>query len=136
VDLGVQPFLIASTMLGAMAQRLVRTICPHCSEPFTIEAAEIIGLGFPTTLHGPLTLKRGKGCPKCRGTGFLGRCGIFEIFPMSEAIKRLTSTNAPTSEIKAMAVKEGMTTLLADGWQKILKGVTTYEEALRITGTA
>ncbi len=136
VDLGVQPFLIASTLLGAMAQRLVRTICPHCSEAFTIDADEIRGFGFPTTRQGTLTLKRGKGCQQCRGTGFLGRCGVFEIFPMSEAIKRLTSSNASTAEIKAMAIREGMTSLLADAWRKIQNGITTYEEALRITGTA
>jgi general secretion pathway protein E len=136
IDLGAQPFLLASTMLGAMAQRLVRTICPHCSESFTIDASEVIGLGFPEDRQGPLTLKRGRGCQQCRGTGYLGRCGIFEIFPMSESIKKLTNSNAPTSEIKAMAVREGMTPLLADAWQKIINGITTYEEALRITGTA
>ena len=134
IDLGVPPFLITSTMLGAMAQRLVRTICPHCMEEFTIDAGEIAGLGLPVTSTGPLTLKRGKGCQQCRGTGYLGRCGIFEIFPMSDPIKRLTNQNAPVTELTAMAIKEGMTPLLTDAWQKTVGGITTYEEVLRITG--
>ncbi|MBA3013695.1 MAG: GspE/PulE family protein [Proteobacteria bacterium] len=134
-DLGLQPFLIASTLLGAMAQRLVRTICPHCIEDFIIDASELGGFGFPSPPSGPLTLKRGKGCQQCRGTGYLGRCGIFEIFPMSESIKQMTSINAPVSEIRTMAIREGMTPLMTDAWQKITKGITTYEEAIRITGS-
>ena len=136
IDLGVQPFLIASTLLGAMAQRLVRTICSHCIEEFTIDSRELAGLGFPVSSVGPLTLKRGKGCQQCRGTGYLGRCGIFEIFPMSESIRRLTNDNATESSIKNMAIHEGMTPLLTDAWHKIMSGITTYEEAIRISGVA
>ena len=136
IDIGVQPFLIASTLLGAMAQRLVRTICPHCAEEFSIEASEIAGLGFPSPPSGPLTLKRGKGCQHCRSTGYLGRCGIFEVFPMTEAIRKLTNSNASATSIRAMAIQEGMTPLLTDAWQKIISGITTYEEAIRISGAA
>jgi len=136
IDLGVQPFLIASTLLGAMAQRLVRTICPHCVEQWTVEASEIIGHGFPLTTTGPLTLSRGKGCQHCRGTGYLGRCGIFEIFPMSAALRQLTTSNAPEASLRAMAIQEGMTPLLTDAWNKILGGITTYQEAIRVSGGA
>ena len=134
LDLGVQPFLIASTLLGAMAQRLVRTICPHCKTPRTINASELTMLGLPAPATGLLTLSQGQGCMKCRGTGYLGRCGIFEIFPMSETIKTLTTNHAPTSEIKAAALREGMSTLLQDAWQKAMAGVTTHKEALRVAG--
>jgi len=136
IDLGVQPFLIASTMLGAMAQRLVRTICPHCVEDYTIDSSEIADLGFPITTAGPLTLKRGKGCQQCRGTGYLGRCGIFEIFPMSESLRKLTSDHASEAALRSMAIQEGMTPLLTDAWHKIINGITTYEEAIRISGVA
>ncbi len=136
IDIGVQPFLISSTLLGAMAQRLVRTICPHCAEDFELDASNIAGLGFPCPATGPLTLKRGKGCQQCRGTGYLGRCGIFEIFPMTEAIRKLTNSNASATMIRDMAIQEGMTPLLTDAWQKIVSGITTYEEAIRISGAA
>lgn len=136
IDLGVQPFLIASTLLGSVAQRLVRTICPHCAEEFTVDSQEIKALGLPVTNNGILTLQRGKGCQQCRGTGYLGRCGIFEILPMSEALRKLTSDNAPESTLRDKAIQEGMTPLLTDAWHKILRGLTTYEEAIRISGTA
>ena len=136
LELGVQPFLVCSTLLGAMAQRLVRTICPDCAENFTLATADLQGFGFPLPDQPQLTLRRGKGCPRCRGTGFLGRCGIFEIFPMSEPIKMLVSQGASAGEIAKVARKEGMTTLKEDAWQKVMKGITTYEEAIRVTGAA
>jgi len=134
IDLGVQPFLIGSTLLGAMAQRLVRTICPHCIEPFSIEVEELKNMGFPLKGKGSVELHKGKGCQKCRGTGYLGRCGIFELFSMSENISRLTSNNAAEAEIRKKAVEEGMTSLLQDAWDKVRSGKTTFEEAIRVIG--
>ena len=135
VDLGVEPFMIGSTLLGAMAQRLVRRICPHCTESFPMSAKELRGLGFPLEdADGEIELKRGKGCQECRGTGYLGRCGVFEIFPMSEALKKMTSNLDPETEIRKKAIAEGMTTLKQDAWQKVKTGITTYEEAMRVTG--
>lgn len=132
-DLGLQPFMIASTLLGCMAQRLVKTICPACSEQFTIEGAELKKLGFPVIEAGPVTLKRGKGCRECRGTGYKGRCGIFEVLPFSSQIKRMIVDNAHSLELRQIAIREGMTTLREDAWDKVKRGITTYQEALRVT---
>ena len=132
-DLGVQPFLISSTLLGAMAQRLVRTICPHCTEKFTIKGQELRGFGFPASKD-EYTLKQGKGCKECRNTGYLGRCGIFEIFPMSDRLKKMVVANESSAELMKVAKQEGMKTLREDAWDKVLQGVTTYQEVVRVTG--
>ncbi len=133
LDLGVQPFMIGSTLLGAMAQRLVRRICPHCMEIYTMEASELKGMGFPLTEEGPVQMKRGTGCVKCRGTGYYGRCGIFELFPMTDTIRYQLSKLEPETEIRKTAMKEGMTTLREDAWRKVRQGLTTIEEVLRVT---
>jgi general secretion pathway protein E len=133
-DLGLEPFLIASTMLGALAQRLVRRICPHCAEPYTVDAAGLQKLGFPVAGRETIELKRGKGCLQCRNTGFLGRLGIFEIFPLSEQLKKMIAAKANDSELRQAAIREGMTTLREDAWRKVQAGLTTVEEALRVTG--
>ena len=133
-DLGLEPFLIASTLLGALAQRLVRRNCPHCIEPYTVDAAGLRKLGFPVPGRETVELKKGKGCLQCRNTGFLGRLGIFEIFPMSEQLKKLIAAKATDSELRQVAIREGMTTLREDAWRKVQAGLTTVEEALRVTG--
>jgi len=132
-DLGLESFLIASTMLGAMAQRLVRRICPHCIETYEVDSEELQKTGFPVSDEGVIEVKRGKGCHQCRNTGYLGRCGIFEIFPMTDQLKRLVSAGATDAELRDMAIREGMTTLREDAWMKVRKGITTIEEALRVT---
>jgi len=132
-DLGLEPFLISSTLLGSLAQRLVRTICPHCIESFEIKGNELIKLGFPVAEKETYKLKRGKGCRRCRGTGFKGRCGIFEIFPLSEQLKKMISAGKSTEELRQLAIREGMTTLREDAWEKVKAGITTYEEAMRVT---
>ncbi|BHH85756.1 GspE/PulE family protein [Desulforhopalus sp. 52FAK] len=132
-DLGLQPFMIASTLLGCMAQRLVKTICSSCSEEFIIEGAELKKLGFPVVEAGPVSLKRGKGCRECRGTGYKGRCGIFEVLPMSPQIKKMVVDNAHSLDLRQIAIREGMTTLREDAWDKVKRGITTYQEALRVT---
>jgi general secretion pathway protein E len=133
-DLGLEPFLIGSTMLGALAQRLVRKICSHCIESYEVEIVDLQKMGFPVSGQGKLELKRGKGCKECRGTGYSGRLGIFEIFPMSDKIKKLVMKKATDAELRRVAVREGMTTLREDAWQKVRSGLTTVEEALRVTG--
>ena len=132
-DLGLEPFMIASTLLGCMAQRLVRTICPSCAEEYEVEGTELGRLGFPVTSKGKISLKRGKGCRECRGTGYRGRCGIFEIFPLSSQIKKMIAEDASSQEMRQVAIREGMTTLREDAWDKVRRGITTYEEALRVT---
>lgn len=133
-DLGLEPFLISSTLLGALAQRLVRRICPHCSEPYTIDAVSLRKLGFPVTDRETVELKRGKGCLQCRNTGYLGRLGIFEIFPLSDQLKKLIAARANDADLRQVAIREGMTTLREDAWRKVQAGLTTVEEAVRVTG--
>jgi general secretion pathway protein E len=132
-DLGLQPFMIATTLLGCMAQRLVKTICPSCAEDFQMQGEELLKMGFPVAESGSLVLKRGKGCRECRGTGYKGRCGIFEIFPMSSKVKKMVADDSHGLEIRQVAIREGMTTLREDAWDKVRRGITTYEEALRVT---
>ena len=133
LDLGLQPFLISSTLLGCLAQRLVKTICPHCKEPFTISSDELAKLGFPIAEQGPIRLYRGKGCRECRKTGYKGRCGVFEIFPLSARLKKMVTDETDIVEMKQVAIREGMTTLREDAWQKVKAGITTFEEAIRVT---
>jgi general secretion pathway protein E len=121
--------------LGVQAQRLVRRICPDCAETYSELADVLRGFGFPAKGDGNITLQKGKGCPKCRMTGYLGRCGIFEIFPMSEQLKKLTAKKRQDSELRQVALQEGMTPLREDAWLKVLKGITTVEEAIRVTGS-
>jgi len=132
-DLGLEPFLIGSTMLGALAQRLVRRICPNCIEKYEADGVELQKLGFPVAGQESVVLQRGKGCKQCRGTGYSGRIGVFEIFPMSEKLQKLVADRAPDSELRKTAIREGMTTLREDAWSKVLTGRTTVEEALRVT---
>jgi len=131
-DLGLQPFLIASTLLGCMAQRLVRKICPSCIETYTVESDKLAKVGFPVT-EKTIELKRGKGCRECRQTGFKGRIGIFEIFPLSPQLKKMVVSNSSSEEMRQVAIREGMTTLREDAWLKVKAGITTVEEALRVT---
>ena len=133
LDLGVQPFLVGSTLLGAMAQRLVRRICPHCAESYVATAEELRGMGLPVTDEGAIELRRGAGCAKCRNTGYLGRCGVFEIFPMSDAIRQMVGSHKSEAELRKRAIRDGMTTLREDAWHKVQAGITTVEEALRVT---
>jgi general secretion pathway protein E len=91
-------------------------------------------MGFPVSGEGQIELKRGKGCKECRKTGYSGRMGIFEIFPMSDRLKTLVADKAPDSELRQTAIREGMTTLKEDAWQKVKNGQTTVEEVMRVCG--
>ncbi len=133
-DLGLEPFLIGSTMLGALAQRLVRRICENCKQPYEVMAENMRKSGFPESGSGKLTLYHGKGCQQCRETGYAGRLGIFEIFSMSTKMKQLVSGQTSDVQLHQTAMQEGMTSLREDAWQKVLNGQTTMEEVLRITG--
>ncbi len=132
-DLGLESFLISSTLLGAMAQRLVKTICTDCSEPIQVEADLLYKMGFPVTGSEPITLRRGAGCRECRNTGYRGRSGIFEIFPLTIRLKEMIAAGDSTDDMRQVAIREGMTTLREDAWRKVKAGITTYEEALRVT---
>jgi type II secretion system protein E len=134
VDMGVEPFLVSSTVEAVMAQRLVRTLCPHCKRPFT-PARDDLPRDFP---YEQLMATGGKiyrpgGCRACRHVGYLGRVGIFELLISSDRIRQLAHDRATAWEIRRAALEEGMTTLRQDGWRKVLTGRTTIEEVLRVT---
>ncbi len=133
LDMGVEPFLLASAVEGVVAQRLVRRLCRICRRPSQPEAGFLREIGFPADRVSVSGLFAAVGCEKCLGTGFRGRCGIFEILSVTEAIESLVIARRPTSDIKQKAIEQGMTTLRDDGWQKVLEGITTVEEVLRAT---
>lgn len=133
IDLGVPPFLIQATLGGILAQRLVRKICPYCNEAFSMDVSELDEMGIRTRQKGSIDLVRGKGCQRCRGTGYLGRTGIHEILPYTEPIKRMTTSNTDLEGLTSRAKKEGMQTLRESAVDKLLSGITTYQEVLRVT---
>jgi len=98
-----------------------------------MKGSELLKLGFPVIEKEIYSLKHGKGCRVCRGTGYKGRCGIFEIFPLSEKMKKMITDGYNVDEIRQLAIREGMTTLREDAWEKVKAGITTYEEAMRVT---
>jgi general secretion pathway protein E len=128
VDMEVEPFLVASSLSAVLAQRLVRTICDHCREEHPSTTAEMVYL--PSHIS---TLYRGKGCPKCRESGYLGRTGIFELLVVDAEIRRMISERVNAQEIKNYAVGKGMKTLFTDGVNKVMRGDTTLQEVLRVT---
>src|SRR3984893_3306479 len=134
VDLGIERFLISSTLVGAMAQRLLRKICTHCTTERHLSADEVATLRLAVPAGKRVKVREGEGCFECRGTGYLGRTGIFEILSMDEAIKSLVIKGADSPEIKREAVKNGMRTLRQSALRKLAEGVTTFEEVVRVTG--
>jgi general secretion pathway protein E len=134
IDLGVEPFLINATLIGVIAQRLVRRICPSCIESVTLEKDELATLGLNVDNdEGEIELKRGKGCLQCRKTGYKGRVGIFEVFNITERARKLISRETPLEALTKLAREEGMSTLRENAIRCMLKGVTTYSEVLRVT---
>ena len=134
IDLGVERFLISSTLAGSMAQRLVRRICPKCVGERSLSHEEAASLRLSVPPGKKVKVKEGQGCHECRGTGYLGRSGIFEILPVDEAIKHLIVEGKDAPEIKREAVKNGMRTLRQSALRKLAEGVTTFEEVVRVTG--
>lgn len=129
VDMGVEPFLIASSLLGVVAQRLVRRICPDCREPYTPDAAVLSEVG----LDPDHVLWKGRGCPACMESGYRGRTGIFEILMMDNGVRQLLTSGSDSVTIKEAALAKGMTTLFQDGLAKVREGVTTLSEVMRVT---
>lgn len=131
VDMGAQDYLLASSILGILAQRLVRVICPHCKVEQEVQPELLQEIGFP--VDGEPRAYEGKGCKECVNTGYHGRLGIFELVLMDEEIRRLTISSADASQLRKAAIKQGMVTLRLDGFEKINQGVTTISEVLRVT---
>jgi len=132
VDMGVEPFLISSSILGVLAQRLARTICTNCREAYAPPVEALHRLGLKPEQGEEILFYRGKGCDRCKGSGYKGRYGIFELMPMSEAIRELVLKGASADQIRQQAVAEGMKTLADDGILKVLEGATTIDELLRV----
>lgn len=133
LNMGIEPFLVASSVNLILAQRLVRRICTACKEPVKISDQALIDLGVDPAECQGLTFYQGKGCPKCSNTGFKGRVALYEVMPVTESIKELILQGASALEIKKEAIKQGMKTLRMSGITKFLEGVTTIGEVLRAT---
>jgi general secretion pathway protein E len=132
LDLGIPSYLINATLLGVMAQRLVRTLCPHCKEEGHISADDWQQLVAPWKVNVPPKICRPVGCLECRDTGYLGRQGLYEILPLSESIKEKITSDCNLQELRRQAMKEGMRTLRLSGAQKVAAGLTTVEEVMRV----
>jgi len=139
--MGIEPFLTSSTLLMVVAQRLVRTICKYCKEAYEVDPNLIIKLGASQTLiepnikNGKLVIYKGRGCDKCFGTGYKGRIGIHEILEVTDPIRELIVDKAPSTKIKEVARKNGMITLRESALRKLMNGITTVEEVIRVTGS-
>ncbi len=131
VDMGIEPYLVASSLEMVLAQRLVRLICPHCRETFAPDDAEALRREFGD--DAPAVLHRGRGCRECLESGYLGRTGIFETMVISEAIRAMILERASAGEIRRRAAAEGMKSLREDGWRLVMSGKTTLAEVLRVT---
>lgn len=132
LDLGVPAHLLKVALNGVMAQRLARTLCPHCKEPVPVEASAWQELVAPWKTAAPQTLYRPVGCLECRNTGYLGRQGIYEIFPLTESLKSMVGDACDISAFRLKAMKEGMRTLRLSGAQKVGAGITSMEEVMRV----
>jgi len=132
IDMGVPPYLVASSVVAIMAQRLVRVVCQRCKHPYKPSDALLEGAGISQEEIARANFVKGSGCGHCQGSGFRGRIGIFELMLMSPKLRELTFNSAPTEQIRKIAISEGMKTLYWDGLQKAMRGITTLEEVLRV----
>lgn len=133
VELGVEPYLITSAVNHVIAQRLVRVLCPHCREPFTLSREDLSSVQSTSCLAAGQNVFKPKGCPKCFNTGYWGRQAIMEILPLDEELKSLILKTSDANQIKEAAIKKGMKTLRADGLTKVAQGITSLREVLRVT---
>ncbi len=133
IDMGIKPFLAASSLRAVLSQRLVRKICSYCKESYQPALNELREVGLKEGDIPGITFCRGKGCPECNQTGYRDRIGIFELLVLSEELRDLIYHNPSSSQIREIAQKEGMFTLRDDGWAKVFGGITTLTEVLRVT---
>jgi general secretion pathway protein E len=132
IDMKIEPFLISSSVMAILAQRLVRVLCKECREPYPITPAEISELEIKRGVDNA-TVYRAKGCEACFNTGYLGRTAIYELLSVDDEMRQMIMKNSDASMIKALAIERGMMTLRQDGAEKILKGITSVEEVVRVT---
>ncbi len=133
VDMGVPAYLVAGSVIGILAQRLVRVVCTKCKQPHTPTDAQLEAAGITPEQAAEATFMRGSGCSHCGKSGYRGRLGIFELMTMTAKVRELSFAGASTVEIQAAAIKQGMTTLYDDGILKALQGITTLEEVFRVS---
>jgi len=131
-DLGAEPFLVSTTLLGVLAQRLLRKVCKHCGQPEMLTQAQLSLLNIRTKTGRPLKIQQGKGCHRCRFTGLLGRTGVFELLVTDDAVRKLIRERADTLELRKVLRQKGMETLKESGIRKMLAGLTTFEEVVRV----
>jgi RNA polymerase subunit RPABC4/transcription elongation factor Spt4 len=133
IDLGLEPFMVASALVGVVSIRLVRTLCPKCKEPYEADADSLSRSGALAGDPGSrVTLYRGRGCPNCNETGFRGRTGIFEILGVTENMRQLITQKSTDAAIRQAAIEEGMRTIGEDGLRKVIEGRTTMDEVTRV----
>ena len=133
IDMGIEPFLVASSVEAIMAQRLVRTICPHCKTEQKVERDYLLKIGFPEDEIITTKFMRGAGCEECRQLGYQGRLAIYELLVLNEGLRPLILNRSSSTTIAQKAMEQGMRTLRTDGWTKVKNGITTIEEVLRVT---
>ena len=133
IDMGIEPFLVTSSVIAILAQRLVRTLCSACKEAYIPDEESLQNIGIASDMIGGKTIYRGAGCSSCLKTGYRGRTGIFEMMFLSDTVKNLILRTSDANAIKRTAVEQGMVTLRQDGAKKVLAGVTTIEEVFRVT---
>jgi len=130
-DMGAEPYLVSSVLAGVLAQRLVRRVCEQCRSLYAPDPADLLAIGITDTQG--VALSRGEGCSACRGTGYRGRTGIYELLRVTEEVRSLILRKAPAGALRRHAAEAGMATLAADGWSKARDGITTVEEIVRVT---
>jgi type IV pilus assembly protein PilB len=133
LNMGVEPFLVASSINLILAQRLARKVCVKCAEEVEINPEVLVNIGIPAAEARHIKVKQGKGCDTCAGTGYKGRIALYEVMPMSEELKEFVLNGASAAEIKREASRLGMMTLRASGLMRLKQGITTVEEVLRVT---
>jgi general secretion pathway protein E len=134
LDMGVEDYLLTSTVIGILAQRLVRTLCPHCREEYVALPELVDEMGLRKFADGSeIRLFHERGCRDCAQTGYIGRISIMEMLPMTDPLRSLVMRHATSTDLRAEAIKGGMTTMYEDGMRKAVAGITTFEEVLRVT---
>jgi type II secretory ATPase GspE/PulE/Tfp pilus assembly ATPase PilB-like protein len=130
MEMGIEPFLISSSVIGVVAQRLVRRICDHCRTPYNLSVEEAM-LHKQLSGSGKTEFTKGTGCSHCARTGFRGRVGVFEVLTLTEPVKRLLAERGSVSQIREQAVRDGMVTMRQDAVRKVDEDVTTMGEVIR-----
>jgi type IV pilus assembly protein PilB len=132
VDMGVPAYLVASSVIAVLAQRLVRVVCAKCKQPYTPPESVLEAAGVSAEAARKATFMKGRGCTHCQKSGYRGRLGIFEMMLMSSKVRELSFEGAATQHIRKAAIERGMVTLYDDGIQKAMRGITTLEEVVRV----